>query len=174
MECAYCQINTSQWVQGCLQYTTQKLLSQLCKWTRCTSYCELCHLVTSSKLSRHRCLVNAKSPEHQVQIFIYRWYHLCTCPPRSYSALGNTRILKQFTKVSLHISTVHWCNWNNKFWVKTTYLVLEWYIYMQFKICGWYFCWQFGYECCHLHDGLWHLHVEYGLDHQHLNLRCIC
>ena len=28
-------------------------------------------LVTSSKLPRHRCLVNAKSPEHGLQIFIY-------------------------------------------------------------------------------------------------------
>ena len=47
---------------------------------------------------------------------------------REYKGIqGNTRILKQFTKVSLHISTVHWCNWNNKFWVKTTYLFLEWY-----------------------------------------------
>ena len=35
------------------------------------------------------CLANAKSPEHGLQIFIYRWYHMCTWPPRSYSALGN-------------------------------------------------------------------------------------
>ena len=28
-----------------------------------------------SKHPRHRCLANAKSPEHGLQIFIYRWYH---------------------------------------------------------------------------------------------------
>ena len=36
--------------------------------------------------------------------------------PRSYSALGNTRMLNKLKKVS----TVYSCNQNNKFLVKTT------------------------------------------------------
>ena len=40
--------------------------------------------------------------------------------PRSYSVLGNTRMLDKLTKVSRHISTVHSCNQNNKFFVTTT------------------------------------------------------
>ena len=34
------------------------------------------------KRPRHRCLVNAKSPEHGLQIFIYREY-MCTWPPEA-------------------------------------------------------------------------------------------
>lgn len=54
-----------------------------------------CHLIISSELPRHWCLVNAKSPEHALQIFI-RWYYICACSPEAtctYSALGNIRML---------------------------------------------------------------------------------
>ena len=40
---------------------------------------------------------------------------------RSWSALGNTKIPNKLTEVSTHISTVHWCNYSNKFLVTTTY-----------------------------------------------------
>ena len=54
---------------------------------------------TASKHPRHKYLANAKSQEHELQIFIYRWYHVYMVP-RSYSVLGNTRMLNKLTKVS--------------------------------------------------------------------------
>ena len=39
--------------------------------------------IKSSKHPRHRHLANANSPEHGIQIFIYRWYHMCTWPPEA-------------------------------------------------------------------------------------------
>ena len=53
-------------------------------------------LATSYELPRHKCLVNAKSPEHGLQIFIYRWYiphNYVYMSPQSYCALGNTKFL---------------------------------------------------------------------------------
>ena len=59
----------------------------------------------------HRCLVNAKSPEHRLYKYsvtdcatftcVFVFQKLYTVP------YGSTRILIQLTEVSLHISTVH-------------------------------------------------------------------
>ena len=63
-------------------------LFQLCK----------CYSVTSPNTQG----TDVKSPEHGLQIFIYRWYHAHVyLAPRSYSTLGNTRMLNnKLTKVS--------------------------------------------------------------------------
>ena len=47
-------------------------------------------------------LANAKSPEHMDYKYSYSDDHILTCP-RSYSALGNTRMFNKLTKVCLHI-----------------------------------------------------------------------
>ena len=130
MECAYCQIKTilytesravhSKWLKNCYLScaSEQDILATVSYWQMSLSnifQTLKAQMFSECKISR------ASSTNIHLQMIPLMYLP----PPRSYSALGNTRILKQFTKVSLHISTVHWCNWNNKFWVKTTDLFLE-------------------------------------------------
>ena len=52
------------------------------------------------KLPRHICLVDAKSPEHGLQIFTYRQYQcLLVSQEIVYSALGNTSCWKKYAAV---------------------------------------------------------------------------